>query len=84
MIARIWQGRTRPGIGKDDYGPCLDARGRRSDRICAGHFVGRHRGHPGFSCPEPERAVYYPADDRYFAESERTPFVGHFAVRESV
>jgi heme-degrading monooxygenase HmoA len=34
-----------------------------------------------FAGPEPERAVYYPEDDRYFAESERTPYVRHYEVR---
>ena len=33
-----------------------------------------------FAGPDPERAVYYPEDDRYFSESERTPYVRHFSV----
>jgi len=33
-----------------------------------------------FAGPEPERAVYYPEDDRYFPESERTPLVRHYEV----
>ena len=36
-----------------------------------------------FAGPKPERAVYYPEDDRYFPESERTPFVRHYEVRDS-
>jgi heme-degrading monooxygenase HmoA len=36
-----------------------------------------------FAGPEPERAVYYPEDDRYFPESERTAFVRHYEVRAS-
>jgi heme-degrading monooxygenase HmoA len=34
-----------------------------------------------FAGPEPDRAVYYPEDDRYFPESERTPYVRHYGVR---
>jgi len=34
-----------------------------------------------FAGPEPERAVYYPEDDRYFAEDERGPYVRHYEVR---
>ena len=33
-----------------------------------------------FAGPEPERAVYYPEDDRYFPEEERTPYVRHYEV----
>jgi heme-degrading monooxygenase HmoA len=33
-----------------------------------------------FAGPEPERAVYYPEDDHYFSESERTPYVRHYEV----
>lgn len=33
-----------------------------------------------FAGPEAERAVYYPEDDRYFPESERTPYVRHYEV----
>jgi hypothetical protein len=29
----------------------------------------------------PEHAVYYPEDDRYFPEEERTPYVRHYEVR---
>jgi hypothetical protein len=34
-----------------------------------------------FAGPEPERAVYYPEDDRYFQEHERTPYLWHYEVR---
>jgi heme-degrading monooxygenase HmoA len=33
-----------------------------------------------FAGPEPERAVYYPEDDRYFPDHERTPYVRHYDV----
>jgi heme-degrading monooxygenase HmoA len=33
-----------------------------------------------FAGAEPERAVYYPDDDRYFPEEERTPYVRHYEV----
>lgn len=33
-----------------------------------------------FAGRELERAVYYPEDDRYFPESERTPYVRHYEV----
>ena len=33
-----------------------------------------------FAGLDPERAVYYPEDDRYFPESERTPYVRHYEV----
>jgi heme-degrading monooxygenase HmoA len=36
-----------------------------------------------FAGPEPERAVYYPEDDQYFPESERTTFVRHYEVSAS-
>jgi len=35
-----------------------------------------------FAGPEPERAVYYPEDDRYFPEAERTPYVRHYEVSD--
>jgi hypothetical protein len=34
-----------------------------------------------FAGTEPERAVYYPEDDCYFSEDERTPYVRHYEVR---
>jgi heme-degrading monooxygenase HmoA len=36
-----------------------------------------------FAGPEPERAVYYPEDDRYFREEERQPYVRHYEVCDS-
>ena len=33
-----------------------------------------------FVGPQPERAVYYPEDDRYFPASERLPSVRHYEV----
>jgi hypothetical protein len=33
-----------------------------------------------FAGPQPERAVYYPEDHRYFPESECTPLVRHYEV----
>jgi len=35
-----------------------------------------------FAGSEPERAVYYPEDDRYFAEEQRAPYVCHYEVHE--
>jgi heme-degrading monooxygenase HmoA len=34
----------------------------------------------GFAGPEPERAVYYPEDTRYFPEQEMMPHVRHYGV----
>jgi len=34
----------------------------------------------GFAGPEPERAVYYPEDIRYFPEQELAPYVRHYDV----
>jgi heme-degrading monooxygenase HmoA len=36
-----------------------------------------------FAGPEPERAVYYPEDDRYFPEQQRRPLVTHYEVRDA-
>jgi len=33
-----------------------------------------------FAGPDPERAVYYPEDARYFPESELTSYVRHYEV----
>ncbi len=99
MIARIWQGRTRPGMGKA-YHSYLEETGLKEYRETEGcrevlvltreiddvteyvlvtlwddmDAVRRFAG------PEPERAVYYPEDDRYFPEHERTPYVRHYEV----
>jgi heme-degrading monooxygenase HmoA len=35
-----------------------------------------------FAGGDPERAVYYPEDDRYFPEEQRPPYVRHYEVRE--
>jgi len=35
-----------------------------------------------FAGPQPEHAVYYPEDDQYFPESERTPYVRHYQVHK--
>lgn len=99
MIARIWQGRTRPGMG-EAYMSCLEQTGLKEYQATQGckdvlvltrqiddvteyilitlwdsvEAVRRFAG------PEPEHAVYYPEDDRYFQE-ERTPYVRHYEVR---
>lgn len=99
MIARIWQGRTRPGMGKA-YLAYLEQTGLKEYRETPG-FKGvtvlrRDIGEKSeyvlitlwesfeaikrFAGPEPERAVYYPEDDRYFPESERRPEVLHYEV----
>jgi heme-degrading monooxygenase HmoA len=103
MIARIWQGRTRPGMGKDYYS-YLQQTGLKEYQATPGFkkvlVLTREIGDQteyvlvtlwedmeairAFAGPEPERAVYYPKDDRYFPESERTPFVRHFEVQESI
>ena len=100
MIARIWQARTRPGMGKE-YRTYLEQTGVKEYKATAGckdvlvltreindateyvlitlwedmDAVRRFAG------AEPERAVYYPDDDRYFAEEERTPYVRHYEVQ---
>ncbi len=99
MIARIWQGRTRPGMGKSYY-EYLDQTGLKEYRATKGFrsvlVLRREMGEEseyvlvtlwdsmesvrGFAGPEPERAVYYPEDDRYFPEHERRPFVTHYDV----
>jgi heme-degrading monooxygenase HmoA len=33
-----------------------------------------------FAGPDPERAVYYPDDERYFPKEELTPHVRHYNV----
>jgi len=35
-----------------------------------------------FAGPDPERAVYYPEDDRYFPENQRAPNVLHYEVHD--
>lgn len=99
MIARIWQGRTRPGMGKSYYA-YLEQTGLKEYSATAGFKGGRvltrevgdeteylivtfwedMEAVRGFAGPEPERAVYYPEDDRYFPEDQRTPYVRHYEV----
>jgi len=99
MIARIWQGRTRPGMGQE-YFRYLELTGLKEYRQSEGFkdvlVLTREIGDEteyvlitiwesmeavkNFAGPEPERAVYYPEDDRYFPESERTPYVRHYEV----
>ena len=99
MIARIWQGRTRPGMGQAYYG-YLESTGLKEYKGTPGfrdvfvltREVGEQTEYvlitlwdnleavKRFAGPEPERAVYYPEDDRYFSESERTPYVQHYRV----
>jgi heme-degrading monooxygenase HmoA len=99
MIARIWQGRTRPGMGKA-YHHYLELTGLKEYKESKGFkdvlVLTREIGDEteyvlitiwesmeavkNFAGPEPERAVYYPEDDRYFPESERTPYVRHYEV----
>ena len=100
MIARIWQGRTLPGMGRA-YMSYLEQTGLKEYKATEGckdvlvstrelgdvteyllitiwdsmEAVGRFAG------PEPERAIYYPEDDRYFPEEERAPYVRHYKVR---
>ncbi|HXY11119.1 MAG TPA: antibiotic biosynthesis monooxygenase [Terriglobales bacterium] len=99
MIARIWQGRTRPGMGKS-YFAYLQETGVKGYRATEGFrdliVLTREIGNATeyvlitfwesmeairlFAGPEPERAVYYPEDDRYFPEEERQPYVRHYEV----
>lgn len=99
MIARIWEARTRPGMGKS-YFKYLEETGLKEYRATEGFrsvtVLRREIGETTeyvlittwdnmdavrrFAGPEPERAVYYPEDDRYFPESERKPHVKHYEV----
>ena|SRR5579871_6218556 len=99
MIARIWQGRTRPGMGKAYYA-YLEQTGLKEYRATEGckavHVLTREIGEVTeyvivtfwenmeavrrFAGPDPERAVYYSEDDRYFPPEERTPQVRHYEV----
>jgi heme-degrading monooxygenase HmoA len=100
MMARIWQGRTRPGMGKAYYA-YLEQTGLKEYHATEGckavHVLTREIGEVTeyvivtfwesmegvrrFAGPDPERAVYYPEDDRYFPPEERTPHVRHYEVR---
>ncbi len=99
MIARIWQGRTRPGMGRAYY-DYLEQTGLKEYRATKGFrevlVLRREVGDEteyvlvtlwdsmeairGFAGPEPERAVYYSEDSRYFPEQEMTPYVQHYEV----
>ena len=99
MIARIWQGRTRPGMG-ESYFEYLEKTGLKEYKATQG-FQGvlvlrREIGEESeyllltlwkdmdavrrFAGADPERAVYYPDDDRYFPVQELGPQVKHFQV----
>jgi hypothetical protein len=100
MIARIWQARTRPGMGKA-YMSYLEQTGLKEYKATEGCkdvlVLTREIGDVTeyvlitlwesmeavrrFAGPEPERAVYYPEDNRYFPEEERTAYVRHYEVR---
>jgi heme-degrading monooxygenase HmoA len=102
MIARIWQGQTRPGMGKS-YMSYLEQTGLKEYKATEGfkdvlvftREVGDETEYVlvtlwqnmdavrRFAGPDPERAVYYPEDDRYFAEDQRTTYVRHYEVRDA-
>lgn len=102
MIARIWQGRTRPGMGKAYY-DYLKQTGLKEYRKTEGFrevlVLRREIGDETeyllvtlwdsmeairkFAGPDPERAVYYPEDSRYFPEQEMGPDVKHYDVLEA-
>jgi len=99
MIARIWQGRTRPGMGIP-YLSYLEQTGLKEYKATDGFkdvlVLTREIGEETeyvlitlwqsmeairrFAGSDAERAVYYPEDDRYFPEKERTPYVRHYEV----
>lgn len=99
MIARIWQGRTRPGMG-EPYRDYLEQTGLKEYRATNGFkdvivltravddateyvlitFWEDMEAVRRFAGPEPERAVYYPDDERYFPKDELTPYVRHYEV----
>jgi heme-degrading monooxygenase HmoA len=99
MIARIWQGRTRPGMGRA-YFEYLEQTGLKEYKATEGFkdvlVLTREVGDQTeyvlitlwenmdavrrFAGPEPERAVYYPNDERYFSKAELTPQVRHYNV----
>lgn len=99
MIARIWQGKARPGMGEAYY-EYLEKTGLKEYRATKGFRQGfvltRKVGDATeymlvtfwdnmeavrrFAGPKPEKAVYYPEDDRYFPPEERRPDVEHYEV----
>lgn len=102
MIARIWQGCTRPGMGKA-YMPYLvqtglneyrETKGFKDMLVLTREIEDRTEyllitlwedmeAVRRFAGPEPDKAVYYPEDARYFRESECTPYVRHYEVHET-
>jgi heme-degrading monooxygenase HmoA len=102
MIARIWQARTRPGMG-ESYMSYLEETGLKEYKATEGFkdvlVLTRQIGDETeyflltlwesmdavrrFAGPEPERAVYYPEDDHYLAEGQRTPYVLHYEVHDA-
>jgi heme-degrading monooxygenase HmoA len=99
MIARIWSGRTRPGMGKP-YSEYLEKTGLKEYRATEGFkdvlVLTREIGDSTeyvlvtlwedmdairrFAGPDPERAVYYPDDEKYFPKEEFRPHVRHYKV----
>jgi heme-degrading monooxygenase HmoA len=99
MIAGIWQGRTRPGMG-GLYLSYLEGTGLREYKATEGFkdvlVLTRAIGYATeyvlltlwesmeavwrFAGPEPDRAVYYPEDSRYFPQEELGPYVSHYEV----
>jgi heme-degrading monooxygenase HmoA len=102
MIARIWQGRTRPGMG-EPYMSYLEQTGLKEYKATEGFkdvlVLTRQLGDETeyvlvtlwqnmdavrrFAGPDPERAVYYPEDDHYFPEDQRTTHVRHYEVHDA-
>ena len=103
MIARIWQARTRPGMGKP-YRSYLEQTGVKEYKATEGCrnvlVLTREIGDATeyllitlwdsmeavkrFAGPDPERAVYYPEDERYFSKDEMTPLVRHYDVQGTI
>jgi len=99
MIARIWQGRTRPGMG-EAYHEYLEKTGLKEYRATEGFrellVLRREIGEETeyvlvtlwdsmdairrFAGPDPERAVYYPEDHKYFPENQLGTYVKHYNV----
>jgi heme-degrading monooxygenase HmoA len=99
MIARIWQGRTRPGMGKP-YAEYLEQTGLKEYAATPGFkqvlVLTREIDDSTeyvlvtlwedmdairrFAGPDPERAVYYPEDERYFPKDQITTYVRHYEV----
>jgi heme-degrading monooxygenase HmoA len=99
MIARIWQGRTRPGKG-EAYFEYLEKTGLKEYRSTEGfrgvlvlrREIGKESEYvlvslwddmeavKRFAGADPERAIYYPDDARYFPEQEFTTHVKHYDV----